>query len=164
MKIGQLSSAPMNSAPVVSSLAGGLADPAAAEPGDDRGQQRQEDDRRVQGASAVHPVDVVDRDRAAAAEEDDEDGEADRGLGGGDGQHEHRQHLADEIAEEGEKATRLMFTASRISSIAISMRMTLWRLRKMPSTPSTNRIARDVEIMGEADHSFIPSPTSGLHA
>ena len=49
----------------------------------------------------LHPVDVVDRDRAAAAEEDDEDGEADRGFGGGDGEHEHRQHLAGQIAEIG---------------------------------------------------------------
>src|SRR6187551_36521 len=41
-------------------------------------------------------------------------------------------------------ATRLMFTASRISSIAISIRMTLRRLRKIPSTPRTNRIAATV--------------------
>src|ERR671912_2707640 len=45
---------------------------------------------------------------------------------------------------KAEKATRLMFTASRISSIAISIRMTLRRLRKMPSTPRTNRIAATV--------------------
>ena len=56
-----------------------------------------------------------------------------------------------------------MFTASRISSIAIRIRMTLLRLRKMPSTPSTNRIAATVEVMAEADHSFIPSPDAGLH-
>ena len=37
-----------------------------------------------------------------------------------------------------------MFTASRISSIAISIRMTLRRLRKMPSTPIVNRIAATV--------------------
>src|SRR6185503_600841 len=41
---------------------------------------------------------------------------------------------------KAEKATRLMFTASRISSIAISIRMTLRRLRKIPSTPSTKRM------------------------
>ena len=38
--------------------------------------------------SALHHVDVFDRDRAAVAEEGDEDGEADRRLGGGDRQHD----------------------------------------------------------------------------
>src|SRR5204863_9101269 len=38
-------------------------------------------------------------------------------------------------------ATRLMLTLSRISSIAISIRMMLRRLRKMPSTPIVNNIA-----------------------
>ena len=38
-------------------------------------------------------------------------------------------------------ATRLMFTASRMSSIAIRMMMMFFRFRKMPSTPITNRIA-----------------------
>ncbi len=82
-----------------------------------------------------------------------QDGQADGGLGGGDGQHEHREHLAHQIAEAAaEKATRLMFTASRMSSIAIRMRMTFLRFRKMPSTPSVNRIGRDDQIMGDADH------------
>jgi hypothetical protein len=35
------------------------------------------------------------------------------------------------------KATRLMFTDRRISSIAIRMMMMFLRLRKIPSTPST---------------------------
>lgn len=43
-----------------------------------------------------------------------------------------------------EKATRLMFTASRISSTDIRMTMTFLRLMKMPSTPSVNRIAATV--------------------
>ena len=37
-------------------------------------------------------------------------------------------------------ATRLMFTASKISSIAINTVMIFLRLMKMPSTPSTKRI------------------------
>ena len=48
-KIGQLRNAPMNSAPVVTTLAGDLADQAAAKPGDDRGEQRQENDDRIEG-------------------------------------------------------------------------------------------------------------------
>src|SRR5689334_7356629 len=51
--------------------------------------------------SALHQVDVFDRDGAAVAEVDDEDGEADRRLGGGDGEDEHGEDLADQVAEEG---------------------------------------------------------------
>ena len=42
------------------------------------------------------------------------------------------------------KATKLRFTASRISSIDIRMTMTFLRFRKMPKTPSVNRIAATV--------------------
>src|SRR4051794_16490344 len=51
-------------------------------------------------ASALHHVDVVDRNRAAVTEVDDENGQTDGGLGGGDGQDEHREHLSDEVIEE----------------------------------------------------------------
>ena len=43
-----------------------------------------------------------------------------------------------------ENATRLMFTASSISSIDIRMTITFLRLRKMPKMPSVNRIAATV--------------------
>ena len=44
-KIGQLSAAPTNSEPVVMTFGRRSADPAAAKPGDDRREQRQEDDQ-----------------------------------------------------------------------------------------------------------------------
>ena len=44
MKIGQASAHDANSAPVVTTLAGDVADEAVAEAGDDRGEQRQEDE------------------------------------------------------------------------------------------------------------------------
>src|SRR5262245_16245121 len=50
--------------------------------------------------SALHQVDVFDRDGAAVAEIDDENGEADGGFGRGHGQHEEREHLAREVAQE----------------------------------------------------------------
>src|SRR5690348_17239060 len=50
--------------------------------------------------SALHPVDVFDRDGAAVAEIDDEDGKADRRFGRRHGEHEHGEDLADEIVEE----------------------------------------------------------------
>jgi hypothetical protein len=116
----------------------------AADAGDEEADERQEDDRVIHAPSALHHVDVFDRDRAAVAEEDDEDGEPDRRLGRRDGEHEQREDLPDEVAEKAEKATRLMLTASRMSSIDIRMTMTFLRLRKMPKTPSVNRIAATV--------------------
>src|SRR5690554_6836045 len=49
-------------------------------------------------ASALHHVDVFDRDRPAVAEEADEDCKPDRGLGRGDRQHQQRENLSGEIA------------------------------------------------------------------
>src|SRR4030088_420383 len=43
-----------------------------------------------------------------------------------------------------EKATKLMLTASSISSIDIMIMMTFLRLRKMPKIPSVNRIAATI--------------------
>src|SRR5215217_5699759 len=53
--------------------------------------------------SALHLIDVVDRDRAAVAEIDDEDRKPDRRFRRGDGQDEHREDLADHVAEESGK-------------------------------------------------------------
>src|SRR5437762_14120446 len=126
-KIGQLSAAPMNKAPVVSTLAavlpihgpprpaisaamigrktmrriGCIRQPAprrrpASSPvernraGAPPGPRPSPGNQEERAASAVHPVHIVDRNRAAAAEEDDEDCEPDRGFGGGDGEDEHR--------------------------------------------------------------------------
>src|SRR4030095_8989934 len=50
-------------------------------------------------SSALHQVDVLDRDRAAVAEIDDENGEPDGGLRRRHGEHEQREHLADDVAE-----------------------------------------------------------------
>src|SRR6476469_9704416 len=51
--------------------------------------------------SALHHVDVLNRDGAAVAEIDDEDRQSDRGFGRRDGEDEEREDLADEVAAEG---------------------------------------------------------------
>ena len=50
-----------------------------------------------------------------------------------------------------EKATKLMLTASSISSIDIMMMMTFLRLRKMPKTPEREQDRRDGQVMRQAD-------------
>src|ERR1044072_2513762 len=101
MKIGQESPQEMNSAPVVTALAGTLPIMRLPKPAMIAASKGRKTIALT--FSALHLIDVVDRDRAAAAEVDDEDGEADRGFGGGDGEHEHREHLAGQIAQEGGK-------------------------------------------------------------
>src|SRR6516225_10322947 len=59
--------------------------------------------------SALHHVDVLDRDRAPVAEVDNQDRETDRRLRRRNCQHEHRKRLPDEVAQkdrEGDKIDR----------------------------------------------------------
>ena len=73
-------------APVVTTA--GLSPMIAAEARDQAPSSGQKDDDGDPCPSALHHVDVFDRDRAAVAEEDDENGQADRGLAAAHGQHE----------------------------------------------------------------------------
>src|SRR3989442_9842790 len=57
--------------------------------------------------SALHQIDVLDRDRAAVAEIDDHNGEPDGGFGRRDGEHQERKHLADQVAEEGREGDQV---------------------------------------------------------
>src|SRR6187549_2292932 len=101
-KIGQLSTADRNSAPVVSDLATTLPSMRLPRPATMAASKGPKTMIRIGcKRSAFHPVDVVDRDRAAGAEVDDEDREPDRRLAGGNGEHEHREDLAGQVAEEG---------------------------------------------------------------
>ena len=74
---------------------------AAAEPGDDRREQRQEDDEqdgvhqpriRLTSSTAIEPRRRKKMTRMASPI---------AASAGGDGQHEHREHLAGQVAEEG---------------------------------------------------------------
>ncbi len=78
-----------------------LGEPLVAEAAEDGADQRREEDDGDHRGSALHHVDVLDRDRPGVAEEADEDGEPDRRLGGGDRQHEEREDLPDQVAEIG---------------------------------------------------------------
>src|SRR5438552_3746277 len=51
--------------------------------------------------SALHQIDVFNRDRAAIAVVHHQHGKTDRGFRGGHREHHQRKHLADDIAEEG---------------------------------------------------------------
>src|SRR5208282_1791061 len=59
------------------------------------------------GGSALHHVDVFDRDRSAVAIIANEDGKTDRRLGSRHGQNKERENLAGEIAEKGRKSNQI---------------------------------------------------------
>src|SRR5258708_15424285 len=49
--------------------------------------------------SALHHIDILNRDGAAVAGIDDQDGRADGSFGGGHRQHEQREHVPHQIAQ-----------------------------------------------------------------
>src|ERR1700688_4458172 len=51
--------------------------------------------------SALHQIDVFDLDRAPVAEVHHQHGQTNCGFRGRNRQHQHREHLADDVAEEG---------------------------------------------------------------
>src|SRR3954469_17355003 len=100
MKIGQESRHDANSAPVVRTLATVLPSIRLPSPAITAASSGRKTMRRI-NELPLHPVDVVDRNRAASAEIDDQYGKPDRRLARRDRQHEHREHLADQIMEIG---------------------------------------------------------------
>src|SRR5882724_9813348 len=54
--------------------------------------------------SALHQVDVLDRDRAAIAVVGDQDGEPDGRFRRRNGEHQQRKNLADQVAEKGRES------------------------------------------------------------
>src|SRR5690348_4032477 len=77
-------------------------------PSEDGADEGEEYDELIHdAASALHEIDVFDRDGAAVAEVDDEDGEPDRCFGGGDGQDEKRENLPHQIVEEGREGDKV---------------------------------------------------------
>src|SRR5262249_8903852 len=114
--------------------------------------------------SALHLVDVVDRDGAAVAEIDDEDGEADRRLARRHGQHEHREDLADEIAEIGREGDEVDVHREQEQLDRHQDDDDVLAIDDHPQHAEREEDRADDEIMAEPDRHWIctPSPTAGL--
>src|SRR6476620_4718920 len=111
--------------------------------------------------SAVHPVDVVDGDRAAATEEDDENGETDRGLRSSAGENEHCHHLAGQITEVGRESDEVDVDREQDQLDRHQHQDDVAAVEEDAEHADGEQDRADREIMVEADHSFIPSPTPG---
>ena len=75
-----------------------------------------------------------------------QDRQTNRRLGRRDREDEEHEDLPAEVAEVAGKAMKLRFTASSISSIAISRMMTFRRLMNMPITLIVNSSRRDDQV------------------
>ena len=109
----------------------------------------------------MHPVDVVDRDRAAAAEEDHQYRQADGGLGGGDGQDEHREHLAGQVAEKSRERDEVDVHGEQDQLDRHQHQDDVAAIEEDAEHADREQDRGHGEIMGQADHRVIPSPTSG---
>src|ERR1700758_3952651 len=90
-----------NSAPVVTSLATVLPIARLPRPANAEANSGRNTRSWITAGSALHPIDVIDRDGAAATEIDHQDGKPDGRLSRRHRQHEHREDLADQIVQIG---------------------------------------------------------------
>src|SRR3990167_4912949 len=99
-KIGQLSAQLVNSAPVVRIFDANGPMARWPSPAISAAKSGRKTIAWITGLS-LHPVGIVDGNRAAPAEINNKNGEADGGLPRGYRQHEHREHLSDQVVQRG---------------------------------------------------------------
>src|SRR6266851_3800866 len=146
-------------------LRAAIAHQAVEEPGDEGGEERQENGDDAHGGSALHQVDVGDFDGAAIAEIDDQYGKADRRLGGGDGQHEHGEDLADEIVQEGRESDEVDVDGEQDELDRHQDDDDVLAVEEDAEDAEGEEHGTDGEIVGEADFEHVrqtPFPISTL--
>src|ERR1700722_12184627 len=106
--------------------------------------------------SALHQMDVFDRNGAAVAEIDDEDGEADRRLGRGHGQHEHGEDLADQIAEKGREGDEVDVDGEQHQLDRHQDDDDILAIEEDAEDPQREEDRGNPQVMGEADREHVP--------
>src|SRR5581483_5736571 len=127
-----------------------------------RGSRRAEAGRRWPGtsrSSALHQIDIVDRDRAAVTEEDHEDGKTDRGLRRRDRQHEQRIDLADDVAEMGRERHQVDVDREQNELDRHQDDDDVLAVEENAGDAEREQDGGDAQVMAEADgHVLLPSP------
>src|SRR6187200_2017045 len=106
--------------------------------------------------SALHQVDVFDRDRAAIAVVGDQNGEADGGFGGGHRQHQEREHLAHQVAEEGGERDEIDVDREQDQLDRHQNDDDVLPIQDDAGDADREQDCRDDEILGEADGHIHP--------
>src|SRR6266851_1184160 len=104
--------------------------------------------------SALHQMDVFDRDGAAVAEIDD-DGEADRRLRRGHGQHEHGEDLADQIAEKGREGDEVDVDGEQHQLDRHQDDDDVLAVEENTEDPQREQDRGNRQVMGEADREHV---------
>ena len=115
--------------------------------------------KRITPRSALHPIDVVDRDRAAPTEIDHQDRQPDGRLTRRDGQHEHREHLAHQVVEVGGKGDQVQVHREQDQLDRHQHDDQVLAVRDQPQHAEREQDGGNDEIVDEADHSSTPAPT-----
>src|SRR5690242_21565791 len=110
--------------------------------------------------SALHQIDVFDRDRAAVAEIHHQDGEPDRSLGGGYRQHQQRKDLADDVAEEGREGDQVDVDRQQDQLDRHQDDDDVLAVEKDSEDPEREQDGADREVMSEPDGHFTHSTAS----
>src|SRR4029077_16577665 len=113
--------------------------------------------------SALHHVDVLDRDCAAVAEVDDEDRETDRSLRRGNRQHEHGEGLADEIVKKDRKRHEVDADRQQHQLDRHQHDNDVLAVHEDPEDAQREKDRSHPKIMSETNHHYrVPPPTGTL--
>src|SRR3954471_20000403 len=116
--------------------------------------------------SALHQIDVLNRDGAAVAEIDDQDGKADGGLGGGHGQDEQREHLSYQVAQIGGEGDEVDVDRQQDQFHRHQDDDDVLAVQENAQHPDGEQDGGDGQILGQTDgHQALPSePWPGLRS
>src|SRR3954463_15210263 len=110
--------------------------------------------------SALHQIDVLNRDRAAVAEIDHQDGETDRGFSGRDGEHQERKDLPDDVAEEGRERHQVDVDRKQDQLDRHQNDDDVLAVEEDAEDPEREQDRADREVMSEPDGHFTHSAAS----
>src|SRR6266508_2775670 len=112
--------------------------------------------------SALQQVDVLDRNRAAVAEIDDENGKPDGGFRRRDREHQQREHLADQVAEEGREGDQVDVDREQDQLDRHQDDDHVLAVEKDPEDAKREQDRADGEVMAEPDGHDSPCPERTL--
>src|SRR5665811_2150367 len=109
--------------------------------------------------SALHQIDVFDRDRAAVAVVDHEDGKPNRRFRGRDGEHQKRKDLADDVAEMGGEGDQIDVDREQDQLDRHQDDDHVLAVEEDAENPEREQDGGNREIMSEPDgHVLLPRP------
>src|SRR5215217_1955366 len=108
--------------------------------------------------SALHQIDVVDRNRAAVAEVNHQDGEPDGGFRRRNCQHQQRKYLADNVAQMGRESDKVDVDAEQDELDRHQDNNDVLAIKKDAENAGREQHRTDREVVSEPDRHDSPCP------